>query len=276
MGLKVAVYTLGCKLNQCESEALASSFESRGFFITSPRDPADIYIVNTCTVTSKSEQKARRMIRKFASDFCGSVVIVTGCYAQLDKGDLNIADNVIVIPNDDKDRLNELPDYLAASLSLSDASLLELVKNFFVKADSPCMSNRFWFGSVDFSYHTRAFLKIQDGCNNKCAYCRVTIARGPSVSLSPDLVVKNYISLHEKGFREVVLTGINLTSYNSEGVNFSQLLIKLLEVAEKLEKPPRIRISSIEPDSIDSEMIKAVSNDLICPHFHISVQSGSD
>ena len=286
--MRAAVYTLGCKLNQCESEALASSFDSRGFFIGQVRDNADIYIINTCTVTSKAEQKARRMIRKLSGEHPDSIILVTGCYAQLDGDKLIFGENVIIVPHDRKDKLNLLPEYLN---NLDSLSLLDAAREFFnpasesvpspgtaspVKKVSSPDPDRFWYDSVDFNYHTRAFLKVQDGCDNSCAYCRVTIARGDSVSLDVDSVLSQFDALQRKGYREIVLTGVNLTSYNSRGVDFAELLNKLTALTDAAPKPARIRISSLEPETIDERMAQAVSHQSVCPHFHISVQSGSD
>jgi threonylcarbamoyladenosine tRNA methylthiotransferase MtaB len=272
--MRVAVYTLGCKLNQCESEALASSFDSRGFFIGTYRDDAEIYIINTCTVTSKAEQKARRIIRKLSSEHPTSVVIVTGCYAQLNREDLELADNVIVIPHDDKTDLNRLPEYLKGmEHQIESSGIANAVRTFFKSEISGSADpDRFWYDSVDFNYHTRAFLKIQDGCDNSCAYCRVTIARGKSVSLDTDSVLNQFEKLQNEGFREVVLTGVNLTSYKSGDIDFAELLNKLAAHS----KYCRIRISSLEPETIDCRMTEAIRHPAICPHFHISVQSGSD
>ena len=293
--MRAAVYTLGCKLNQCESEALASTFDRRGFFIGSYKDEADIYIINTCTVTTKAEQKARRVIRKLAAEHPCSAIVVTGCYAQLDRKELELAGNVIVVSNDSKDDINALPEYLQSIPRASGAGIADTVKDYFsargfktdddIPADGAGSPDRFWYDSVDFNYHTRAFLKIQDGCDNSCAYCRVTIARGPSVSLSPEAVLAGFERLQRDGYREVVLTGVNLTSYNYGGVNFSSLLSMLTEKAGKKVpgrpggsgKPGglRIRLSSLEPETIDLRLAGAVSSEAVCPHFHIPVQSGS-
>ena len=278
--LRAAVYTLGCKLNQCESEALASSFDSRGFFIASTSENASVYIINTCTVTSKAEQKARRMIRKLSKEHPESVVLVTGCYAQLEAEALSLGPNVVVVPHDRKNDINELPAYLESTGIITADS----VKEFFrikktetepavTKPEHPD-PDRFWYESVDFSYHTRAYLKIQDGCDNSCAYCRVTIARGDSVSLDVDRVTEQFEALAGKKYREIILTGVNLTSYESRGVDFSGLLSILAPAAERAGV--RIRLSSLEPETIDDRMAAAVSSPAVCPHFHIPVQSGSD
>ncbi len=281
MDFRAAVYTLGCKLNQCESEALASSFDSRGFFIEDVRSDADLYIINTCTVTSKAEQKARRMIRKLSTEHPGSVVLVTGCYAQLDEAEVSLGGNVVVVPHDRKDEISRLPVFLK-DLQDDRDGLIGAVRGFFGRGSSQGLQDpdRFWYESVDFNYHTRAFLKIQDGCDNSCAYCRVTIARGRGVSLPPEEVLRQFSGLLDKGYREIVLTGVNLTSYNSQGYDFSRILTELAVIAGT-DGPgghpaARIRLSSLEPETIDDRMALAVSSPAVCPHFHIPVQSGSD
>ena len=280
--MTVAVYTLGCKLNQCESEALASSFDSRGFFVGKVSGSADIYIINTCTVTSKAEQKARRMIRKLSSEHPESAVLVTGCYAQLDSPELKLGENVIVVPHDYKDEISRLPEHLVGAGIKPGKGFVGDVRSFFGNETAAASADpeRFWYESVDFNYHTRAFLKIQDGCDNSCAYCRVTIARGDSTSLDADSVLSQFEALQRKGYREVVLTGVNITSYRSNGLDFSGLLSRLAvaagESAGKGEPYARIRLSSLEPETIDERMIEVFKSELICPHFHIPVQSGSD
>ncbi len=293
--MRAAVYTLGCKLNQCESEALASSFDSRGFFICSARDHADLYIINTCTVTSKAEQKARRIIRKLSADHPRSAILVTGCYAQLNGSDLGLGPNVIVVEHDRKAQISRLPDFIKLH---RDFPIVESVRNFFYpdstepeEAGPFCSGlpsvtttydpDRFWYESVDFSYHTRAFLKIQDGCDNSCSFCRVTIARGSSTSLNFDSLCRQFEQLIKNGYREIVLTGVNLTAYNYAGVDFSRMLSELVLIAENSGREPgipsaRIRISSLEPETIDDRMLNALGSRAICPHFHISVQSGSN
>lgn len=269
---KVAVFTLGCKLNQCESEALASAFESQGFIIVPSKEYANIYIINTCTVTSKAEQKARRMIRKLSSEHSESVVIVTGCYAQLNKEDLQLNTNVFIVTNDEKQILSELPQYLQKK---NTYEFLDQIQKFF-SINQNKINKSFWFETINYNYHTRAFLKIQDGCNNSCAYCRVTIARGDSISLDSEKIIDQYLSLYKNGFKEIVLTGINISSYSYNNLDFCDLLNRLIEVSKKYKDAPRIRLSSIEPETINERFVNIVKNKLFCPHFHVPLQSGSD
>ena len=168
--MNLCVYTLGCRLNQCESEAIADSFSAAGWNIVKEDEPADLYIVNTCTVTAKAEQKARRMIRLFASR--GAFVVVTGCYAQMAEAELKkISPSVMVVPLVKKAGLLKLASHIAVAeeggMSLEDAL------RSFTEVDT----NVFEYQAASFSYHSRAYLKVQDGCDNNCGYCRVHIAR---------------------------------------------------------------------------------------------------
>lgn len=276
--MNCAFYTLGCKLNQCESEALASSFRSQGFSVLSHNDQADLYFINTCTVTSKAEQKARRMIRLLSRTHPDSVVVVTGCYAQLNSTELEeLGANVLLVSHDNKDIILDLPEYLSVNSMVQQemVSLYEAVRTFVStrSGEIPVQETRFRYKVDEFSYHTRAFLKIQDGCNNRCAYCRVPLARGNSVSLALTDVVSRVSELMDHGYREVVLTGVNISSYKSGDSGLTQLLQALVPV---VKNRGRIRLSSIEPDYVDEDFITVIKNQEICPHFHLPLQTGSD
>ncbi|MGM0431333.1 MAG: tRNA (N(6)-L-threonylcarbamoyladenosine(37)-C(2))-methylthiotransferase MtaB [Spirochaetota bacterium] len=271
---RVSVYTLGCKLNQCESEGVADAFHQQGFEVVSPSEPADMYIVNTCTVTSKAEQKARRMIRKFALSEGKPLVIVTGCYAQLEPEVLQqTAERIVVLPLDKKAALLTLPAHVARMLE-AGTSLREAVEAF-MSADmtrSEALSP-FAYEADTFMYHSRAFLKIEDGCDNTCSYCRVRLARGPAVSLAAEEVLQRCRQLEARGYREIVLTGVNITAYHSGGGSLPELLELLLS---ELGDGTRLRLSSLEPDMITEELIAQCVDPRIQPHFHIPLQSASD
>ncbi|NLL25677.1 MAG: tRNA (N(6)-L-threonylcarbamoyladenosine(37)-C(2))-methylthiotransferase MtaB [Spirochaetales bacterium] len=262
--MRVCVYTLGCRLNQCESEAIADSFVKEGFEIVGEQDGADLYIVNTCTVTSKAEQKARRMIRRFAQS---SPTLVTGCYAQLNREELeSLGKEVLVVPLDGKARLLKLAAHLQVAME-SSFSLFEGMKSF-TGEDATV----FDYAAATFSYHSRAYLKIQDGCDNSCAYCRVHVARGKAQSLDRAIVIERAKALEEAGFNEIMLTGVNLTMYDHRNEGLGGLLEALLRELGNL----RIRLSSMEPDHIDERLLGALEDPRMQPHFHIPVQSGSD
>jgi len=309
--MRVAFYTLGCKLNQSESEALASSFKSRGFFVRRHDEDADIFIVNTCTVTSKAEQKARRIIRHLARRNPQSAVIVTGCYAQLDAPVLReLAPNVVVLGHDRKYQLLGLAECVEAELaggsigfpdaggsaglagsggssdagdpadSVGPTSITAAVRGCIDRflGEKPDSHGIFRFDADTYSFHSRAFLKIQDGCDHQCAYCRVRLARGASVSLPPDEVIARAEHLARSGYRELVLTGVNVTAYQDPAdrrFRLPQLIRRLLDQAGPIASC-RIRLSSLEPEMIGDDLLEAVSDPRICSHFHIPVQSGSD
>ncbi len=263
--MRICVYTLGCRLNQCESEAIADSFAQEGFDIVGENGASELYIVNTCTVTSKAEQKARRMIRKFARQ---AVTLVTGCYAQVNAEELQaLGENLIIVPLSKKAQLLNLAKHLKSSL-VAGFSIWEAASSFSDEEASP-----FDYDAASFSYHSRAYLKVQDGCDNSCSYCRVHIARGKAVSLDTPTVVQRALALEAAGFQEIMLTGVNLTMYDHQGKGLGGLLEALLE---KLSPSVRLRLSSMEPDHIDERLLSALADNRMQPHFHIPIQSGSD
>lgn len=273
--MKAAFYTLGCKLNQVETEALISAFNEQGVSIVSPENEADIYVVNTCTVTSKSEQKARRMIRKFSRENRSSLIIATGCYVQVENEEvLSLGDNVLTVSLDDKDTILDLAAFIGSyhfdRNELKSRTVLWLQEH--LSSTTPVETSRFRYSPADFNFHSRAFVKIQDGCDNACTYCRVTLARGASISLGAGEIVSRLQHLAEEGYREVVLTGVNIDSYRSGDIGLAGLLRLILEQTGGF----RIRLSSLEPDTLTEEMCRVLADKRICPHFHLSVQSGSD
>ena len=262
--MNVYIYTLGCRLNQAESEAIADSFSKAGFPLTSSTD-ADLIIVNSCTVTTKAEQKARRMIRLFAKH---AEVIVTGCYAELNKEEVaSLSDKVTVFSLKEKASLLKLASHLSAKLA-EGYPLHDAIVSFTYRSDDP-----FAFDASSFQYHSRAYLKIQDGCDNSCSYCRTTIARGPSVSLDADEVVKRAKKIEEEGLHEIMLTGVNLTMYNHDSGGLGELTERLLS---ELGPDMRIRFSSLEADHVDDRLLSCFKDERIFPHFHLPIQSASN
>jgi len=272
------VLTLGCKLNQLESEAVTDAFKHAGFeqFTDNNADSTPVVIINTCTVTSKADQKARRVIRKALRDYPDSYVFVTGCYAQLNKDDIlklntDNRQRLFVI---NKDSILNLPNYLNESgipvsqFSISDFSALDF------------QSSAFSFNPQQFSSHTRSFLKIQDGCDKHCTYCRIRLARGQSISLDADEVLSR-LRILEQSHSEAVLTGVNICQYKFFTTNhtnrtndggLAELLDYLLTGTEKIA----LRLSSLAPDSVDENLAKVLSNKRIRSHFHLSIQSCSE
>ncbi len=262
----VSVATLGCKVNQFESEALIDALERREYTVVPFEEGADITIINTCTVTHRADFQSRQMVRRASRPNPNSLVIVTGCYPQVETETLlNMKGVHYLLGNEEKNRIPDL-------LSLMQEGNLPRVQVGDIRkerlfSETPLHS---------FHRHTRAFLKIQDGCNAYCSYCIVPHARGPSRSLPPKRVVQNLKALKERGFNEVVLTGIHLGVY---GLDFNPPfpLERLLRQLEKEETPDRIRLSSIEPGDFSPDLISALSqSNKICPHLHIPIQSGDD
>ena len=265
--MKVFIFTLGCRVNQCESEAVAESFAKRNHEILKSYNDADLTIVNTCTVTSKAEQKARREIRLFAKQ---SPVLVTGCYAQVNPKEIEeLSDNVVVLP------LMRKPELLGLSAFLDehgDMDILAAIREF-AKERREGYGGLFDFAPSQFSYHSRSYLKIQDGCDNNCGFCRVHIARGPSRSLDADEVVRRALEIEKKGYHEIVLTGVNLTMYDHTGRGLGGLLQKLLGA---VGPDMRFRLSSLEPDHIDDLLLEQLKDSRMQPYFHIPIQSAAD
>lgn len=274
--LRVASYTLGCKLNQAETESLVAFFKKEGFESVSFSEEADIVIVNTCTVTSKSEQKGRRSIRNYAKHFPNIPLIVTGCYAQLEPEAVqSLASNIIVVSSVDKARIAGLPKALILAekegVDLRAAALEYFSGGF---RDSGIEFSPFIYAPSRLSTRSRAFLKIQDGCDFHCSFCRVSPARGDSISLSSELVLEKLRAIVNEGYREVVLTGVNLCCYKSENVGWESLVEKIGDDSQL--KDLRIRLSSLSAEYLTPKNIESLKRECVAPHFHISIQAGSD
>ena len=262
----VTIATLGCKVNQFESEAIIDSLEHQGYRTVPFGDPADITIINTCTVTHRADFQSRQMVRKALRFSPTSLLIVTGCYAQVEpQAFAEMKGVTYLLGNREKHLIPELlPQIEQGRMERLQVSDIEKETRFL---DVPLTS---------FHRHTRAFLKIQDGCDAHCSYCIVPHARGRSRSLSPERIIEHCARLKEKGFKEVVLTGIHIGAY---GQDFSPIfsLDKLLERLERSETPPRIRLSSIEPLDVSPTFVSFLTQSAkVCPHLHLPIQSGDD
>lgn len=273
--MKIAFYTLGCRLNQAETESIIQSFKTKEFNITDIDDKAGVFIINTCTVTTKSEQKARRIIRKLSRENPQSFIIVTGCYAELENNTLqNIAKNVIVVPLSKKDILLDLPGFMKDIRNMGKTVKEILLDSLLYEeheVDDPG-EGRFRYTSTEQEFHSRGYIKIQDGCDNNCAYCRVSIARGKALSLNQEDVIQRMLDLQKSGYKEIVLTGVNISAYKSGETGLGGLISLILEKTKGF----RLRLSSIEPDTIDNNFTNAVSQERVCGYFHIPIQSMSD
>ena len=258
--LSVAVLNHGCKLNQFEGEALSQSFRDAGFRVVqwSERALPDIVIVNTCTVTEKSDRKSRHSILKAGRyKRTGDLLIVTGCYAETAPEELSGIGGVdFVVGVENKPRIVEIVQAHLAERS--------------VRFDSP--ASQFSYPDPEQRTRSRAVVKVQDGCDMRCAYCKVPLARGGSVSRKSGDVLDSIAGMVENGFREVVLTGINLGDYRDGAKRLSDLMRLILERNRGL----RIRLSSIEPAFFENGLFDVIGNERVAPHFHIPLQSGSD
>lgn len=287
---EIHIETLGCRLNQIESEATARFFTEAGFSVSmeglsssSEEDKSTfVSIINTCTVTQKAEQKARRLIRLMLKKFPLSAIIVTGCYAQLSPKEIEaINSRICVIGGQMKSRLSKVPELLREKLKdadwqadkFADAVRKSVVSIPQLKPGFP--EDSFKLSATSFLSHSRASLKLQDGCNNNCAFCAIHIARGHSVSLDVQTAIDRVCELEGKGHGEVVLTTVNIGQYKGaykDGFcNFTQLLELLIENTSSIH----FRISSLYPDIVNEQFCRVIANERVQPHFHISVQSGS-
>jgi threonylcarbamoyladenosine tRNA methylthiotransferase MtaB len=262
----ISVATLGCKVNQFESEALLDALEQRGYVLIPFGEGAEITVINTCTVTHRADFQSRQMVRRGVRSNPNSLIIVTGCYPQVEPDAfLKVQGIHYLLGNREKSQIPDLlPLMQKGQFPKVQVGDIQEEKHF---TETPLHS---------FHRHTRAFLKIQDGCNGRCTYCIVPHARGRSRSLQPERVIENVRLLKERGFKEVVLTGIHLGAYGLD-IHPPFPLERLLRELEKEETPDRIRLSSIEPGDFSTELISALSQSKkICPHLHISIQSGDD
>lgn len=262
--MRVAVTTLGCKVNQNDTQSIISLFQRAGHEIVSFSDKADVYIINTCAVTRTSERKSAQAIRRAVAAAPDAIVIGTGCYAQVAPEEVAaIAGVNLVVGMADRPRLVELAEEFRRGRK-NRVTVGPVAENsFWVMPPAPTGLER-----------TRATLKIEEGCEQFCSYCIVPYARGRVRSMPPELVLKEFTRLLELGYQEIVLTGIHLGCYGRDlGLNLAGLISRLLEIKGHF----RIRLGSLEPTDIDSELSRViVGNDKICQYLHIPLQSGCD
>ena len=263
----VAFYTLGCKVNQYETNAMEQQFIKNGYKVVDHHDFADIYVVNTCTVTNIAERKSRQMLRRVKDINKDAILVVCGCYAQVAKEELEkIPEIDIILGINEKNNIVEIvEDYIKKQVSKEE-----------IVSDVSNQNEFLDFGDVTYTEKNRAVVKVQDGCNMFCTYCIIPYARGRIRSRKIENVVSEISKIAKLGIKEVVITGIHVASY---GKDFEENigLIDLLEAINKIDGIERIRLSSIEPNIIDEEFVKRLSKlEKICPHFHLSLQSGCD
>lgn len=265
MAKKVSLYTLGCKVNQYETEAMTELFLNKGYELVNHDEFADIYIINTCTVTNLSDKKSRQFIRRCKGKNSEAITAVVGCYSQVSPDEIEDIEEVdIILGTDNRNKIVDIcEDFMEDKNRVNLVSDIMEVREFEeLKID-------------DVEGKTRAFLKVQDGCNQYCSYCIIPYARGSIRSRKIESVVKEVIRLVDAGFKEVVLTGIHIASYGKDLGD--ERLIDLIEEIHKVEGLERIRLGSLEPTLITDDFMERLSSlKKVCNHFHLSLQSGSD
>lgn len=293
MNKKIHIETLGCRLNQIESESVAAFFSDDGFTVAmksiTSKDKEDsdcvLCVVNTCTVTAKAEQKARRIIRLLLKKYPSSIVVVTGCYAQVNKEEISAIDErVVVLPGRVKSRLADVPSIVSSVLIESENNVELIQKKIKEHLESKVLfkpvtdtsENPFKLATDTFLHHSRSSIKIQDGCNCRCSYCEICIARGKSVSLEVSEVLKQVEKLIAAGQKEIVITTVNIAQYKSEYEGKIVDIAGLLEILLNKTKGVSFRFSSLYPQIVDERLCKLIKDERVRPHFHLSVQSGSD
>ncbi len=269
---KIAFHNLGCKVNTYELDAMMQMLIDEGYQQVPFEETADIYIINTCTVTNIADRKSRQMIHKARKNNPDAVIVAVGCYVQTRAGGEGLEDIDLCIGNNHKGEIAKiLKEYLGQKMTI----VLDLSK--------PCDYDNMSVNST--SEHTRAFIKVQDGCNQFCSYCIIPTARGRVRSRAIEDVVNEITTLSSKGFKEFVITGIHLSSYGTDW-DYDDIkadrfgeghLIELLTKVDAIERVERIRLGSLEPRIITESFLEAIGGlDSICPHFHLSLQSGCD
>ncbi|MGN0142927.1 MAG: tRNA (N(6)-L-threonylcarbamoyladenosine(37)-C(2))-methylthiotransferase MtaB [Roseburia sp.] len=274
---RAALHNLGCKVNAYETEAMQQSLEDAGYEIVPFTEKADVYVINTCSVTNVADRKSRQMLHRAKKMNPDAVVVAAGCYVQTKEAEA-LADGTvdIIIGNNKKQQLVELlAEYERTHCKISSVADINHEKQAYEEMHMT--------GSCNFeedrashtqTMHTRAFIKVQDGCNQFCSYCIIPFARGRVRSRRAEDVLEEVRLLAERGYREVVLTGIHLSSY---GVDTGDSLLHLIEQVHKVEGISRIRLGSLEPRIVTEEFAGKLSElPKICPHFHLSLQSGCD
>lgn len=265
---KAALHNLGCKVNSYETEAMTQLLKKAGYEIVSFQDQADVYIINTCSVTNMADRKSRQMLHKAKKQNPNAVVVATGCYVQTatEKVAQDLSIDLVVGNNRKKDIVEILNEYYA------EKEAGEQVKEEYVID----INHTDEYEDLEISTvteHTRAHLKIQDGCNNFCSYCIIPYARGRIRSRTMESIKAELERLSASGFKEIVLTGINLSCYDDNG----KKLIDVIEMADNVNGIERIRLGSLDPEVVTEDFVERLGKvKKICPHFHFSLQSGCD
>ena len=263
---KIAFFTLGCKVNQYETNAMIQKFENEGYEIVHIEENPDVCIVNTCTVTNMSDRKSRQVLRRIKEKNSNSIIVAVGCYAQVAKDELEKIEEIdLVLGNNEKNEIVKyVEEFEKQRKRISEITDVLHQKEFLD------------FGPTTYTEKTRAVIKVQDGCDRFCSYCIIPYARGRVRSRNPKKIIEEITKISQKGIKEVVITGIHIASY---GKDFKEdyKLIDLLEEINKIKDIKRIRLGSLEPTIITNEFISRLTKlEKVCHQFHLSLQSGCD
>ena len=276
---KAALHNLGCKVNAYETEAMQEMLEKAGYEIVPFKEGADIYIINTCTVTNIADRKSRQMLHRARKMNPDAIVVAAGCYVQAQEGkEIDPCIDIVLGNNHKKDLIKILEEYSAAE-STGDEKTEDGQETRCAVAESEDINKTHEYETLHLTRpgdHTRAYIKVQDGCNQFCTYCIIPYARGRVRSRRPEDVVGEVKNLAANGYQEIVLTGIHLSSY---GIDFDgeRHLLDLIRSVHEVDGITRIRLGSLEPGIITEEFARELSQiPKICPHFHLSLQSGCD
>ena len=262
---KVAFYTLGCKVNQYETNVMSDMFKNDGYDIVEFEDVADVYVVNTCTVTNMSDRKSRQVIRRAKQVNPDSILCVVGCYAQVAKAELEKIDDIdIILGTNEKNEILQAVKQVEAEKKINCVSDVMKVRKY---------TN---WDATAYTSHMRAEIKIQDGCDRFCTYCIIPYARGPVRSREATDIIDEIKRIALTGVKEIVITGIHISSYGKD-ISKDFRLIDLLEQIDKIEGIDRIRLGSLEPLIITEDFVSRIKKlTKVCNHFHLSLQSGCD
>lgn len=262
---KAALHNLGCKVNAYETEAMQELLEQNGYEIVPFKEDADVYIINTCTVTNMADRKSRQMLHRAKKMNPNAIIVATGCYVQTQEGSVDESIDIIIGNNRKKDLVEILDAYEKQREKDKEEKVREVID----------INHTHEYEELHLSHtaeHTRAYIKVQDGCNQFCSYCIIPFARGRVRSRKMEDVVAEVKTLAAKGYKEVVLTGIHLSSY---GVDTGDNLLSLILAVHDIDGIIRIRLGSLEPRIVTEEFAKTISTlPKMCPHFHLSLQSG--
>ena len=273
----VAFITLGCKVNQYETNAMIQQFKEKEYEIVEHTKKADIYVINTCTVTNMADRKSRQMIRRMKEQNKDAIIVACGCYVQVAKKEIEkIKEIDLALGNNEKSNIVEIVEEYQKNLFLEEKSNSIKKQENIITEDVMHQKEFVDLGDVTYTSKTRAVIKVQDGCDRFCSYCIIPYARGRVRSRNPQKIIQEVQDIAKEGIKEIVITGIHIASYGKDFKD-EYKLIDLLEELNEIKGIERIRLGSIEPLLITEQFVERLKKlDKICHHFHLSLQSGCD